>query len=296
MIQVNDDLIIPVYLNQRIVFDLIAMLKGGISTITRISSMESTDQQDDRRYGGAFGLSQALSSLLKIDVSGKKHQKKSDSAEIQRDEERVHTPSSLLQNLRTTLKKEDKIIFVDKNYKPEPRHIVEFTAFLRRNPLVQTMDAFLGLMDMAIGFASKTKHPGAKKIKSDEPKIIRKQMEKFLETLKAGDTVDIVSDTLECDYRAVITLEQEYLNDPTMSDLVDGQFIVMGKIIRVVPDVNSSISLIRKSALSAMPKSLLIEGLSHISKLSEEKDFSIPELELDIKGPVIHVLPVAIFA
>ena len=34
------ELIIPVYLNQRIVFDMIAMLQGGIATVTRICSAE----------------------------------------------------------------------------------------------------------------------------------------------------------------------------------------------------------------------------------------------------------------
>jgi hypothetical protein len=33
-----NNLIIPAYLNQRIVFDLIAMLQDGLSTVTRITS------------------------------------------------------------------------------------------------------------------------------------------------------------------------------------------------------------------------------------------------------------------
>jgi hypothetical protein len=292
----TDDLIVPVYLNQRIVFDMIAMLEGGISTVTRISSMESSAKGDDRRYGAAFGLSQALSSLLKIDISGNRLQKKDDSMAIKKDVERVHTPSSLMQSLRTRLKEEKRVTPVEKTYEPEAGHIVEFTAFLRRNPLIQTLDAFVGLMDLAIIFTDNKKQPGARKGESDENTKTRKQMEKFLQILRSGDTVDIVSDALESGHRAVITLEQEYLSDPTMSDLVDGQFNVLGKIIRVVPDANNAISLFRKSALSAMPKALLEQTFSPFSKLSKEQGFSIPDLEWDISGPVIHVLPISIFA
>ena len=67
-----DNLIIPAYLNQRIVFDLIAMLQDGLSTVTRITSVDSTADKDRKLYGAAFGLNQALSSLLKIDVSGRR--------------------------------------------------------------------------------------------------------------------------------------------------------------------------------------------------------------------------------
>jgi len=292
----NADLIIPVYLNQRIVFDLIAMLQNGISTITRVSSIESTAQEDARRYGAAFGLSQALSSLLRIDVSGGMDKKTTGSKGVHQNEERVHTPSSLLQKLREILKEENKIKLVDKEYKPESGDIVEFRAFLRRNPLIQTMDMFVGLMDMAIVFSGQPKHKAEKRAKPDDNRKIKNQMEKFLETLKAGNTVDIISDILESGHRAVITLEEEYLNDPTMADLVDGQFKVMGKIIRVVPDENNSISLVRKTALSAMSQAFLTEGLSHLSSLSEEQGFSLPQMEWEIKGPVIQVLPVAIFA
>jgi hypothetical protein len=36
----EDDLIIPVYLNQRIVFDLVAMLQGGIAAVTQVSQTQ----------------------------------------------------------------------------------------------------------------------------------------------------------------------------------------------------------------------------------------------------------------
>ena len=32
----DPDLIIPVYLNQRVVFDLVAMLQDGIATVTKV--------------------------------------------------------------------------------------------------------------------------------------------------------------------------------------------------------------------------------------------------------------------
>jgi len=37
----SDDLIIPVYLNQRVVFDLVAVLQNGIASVTQISQTHS---------------------------------------------------------------------------------------------------------------------------------------------------------------------------------------------------------------------------------------------------------------
>jgi len=45
-----------------------------------------------------------------------------------------------------------------------------------------------------------------------------------------------------------------------------------------------------------MPESIMGEAFSNFSALSTEQGFSIPPLELEIKGQVIQVLPVAIFA
>lgn len=300
MVDISQELIIPVYLNQRVVFDLIAMLQGGISTVTRITSSESYSGKDQQQYGAAFGLSKAFSTLLKIDVSGTRQKAQEDSSGIQKAEERVHTPASMFQSLRASLSDRKELLIVDKEYKPKIRDIIEFTAHLRKNPIIQTMDTFVGLMEMAILFSDtptqKTKQKGRKTHKPDDNKHIKKQMEQFLESLKTGDTVDIVSDSLQCDFKAVITLEREFLNDPTMSDLVDGQFNVLGKVIRVIDNEQDSINLIRKTAVSAMPEKIMSDAFSSFSALSSDEGFNLPPLELEVKGPVIQILPIAIFA
>lgn len=299
MSDIENELIIPVYLNQRIVFDMIAMLQGGIATVTKITSTESSSTGDKQQYGATFGLNKALSTLLRIDVSGNREKRKNDSLGTQTNEEKVHTPASMFQMLRRSLVADSKLSFIDEKYKPEIRQMVEFTAPLRKNPMLQTMDTLVELMNMAIVFSQappQQQHKSQKPQTPDTNKVIKAQMEQFLESLKAGDTVDIVSDKLTCGYKAVITLEREFLNDPTMSDLVDGHFNVLGKIVRVINDDTDSINLIRKTALSAMPESILSGALAGLSELSKTQGFKIPSMELEAKGPVLQVLPIAIFS
>ena len=57
----ENDLIISVYLNQRAVFDLMAMLQGGIATVTNVTETANHEQKktDDVKVG--FGLRNGIS-------------------------------------------------------------------------------------------------------------------------------------------------------------------------------------------------------------------------------------------
>lgn len=145
--------IIPVYLNQRIVFDLLAMLEGGIATVERVSATESKTTEDTRRYGAEFGLSKALSGILKIGVSGARESGQGSGTDIQRDSERYHTPASLFSNLRLRLQNRGLINALDETAGPSTDTFVEFTAPLERNPLIATLDSMASLMEIAVMFA-----------------------------------------------------------------------------------------------------------------------------------------------
>lgn len=300
----NQELIIAVYLNQRIVFDLIAMLQDGMSTVTRVNTSEESKETDASQYGTTFGLSQALSSLLKIDVSGSRNKSKDGSSGTQRSEERVHTPSSLFQKLRSTLKSEGKIVVIDNSYAPAPGDIIEFSTALRRNPLIQGMEAFLSLLEIVINFNDQQLQPAGgqqhkKHVQKQDPQIevksAKAQLGTILEGLKAGKTIDIVSDELEDGYRALITLDKEFLSDPTMADLVDGHFKIVGKVVRVISSSDESISFLRKAPLGAMSRQPLELAFSQFS-LAASSAFNLPEMEFDVSGPLIQVIPIAIFA
>ena len=121
-------------------------------------------------------------------------------------------------------------------------------------------------------------------------------MDAFSTSLKLGNTIDLTANNLESGHEAVVTLETEYLNDPLMSDLADGKFHVVGKVIRSFEDKNESISLIRKTALSKMPESVREQFFGALSALGTDKGFDIPALRWNISGPAIQIIPIAIYA
>lgn len=293
-----ENLIVPVYLNQRLVFDLLAMLQGGISTVTAVTKTESTAKSAEEKAGASFGLSQAFSSLLKIDLSGEKSKSSGTSGENKLSEERIHTPASLFYQLRNILLEKKILKLLSEKVSPEPGDIVEFGASLKRNPIVETMDSLSEMMNLAILFDDKGAQQKGQKSKNQasEHQKIKKQMEAFSESLKTGDTIDLTAENLSTGHAAVITVETGFLSDPMMSDLVDGKFRVLGKITRRVEDASESISLIRKTALSKMPSPLLMQVFEQLSSLGSEQGFDIPRLVWEVPAPAVQILPVAIYA
>lgn len=293
-----NNLIVPVYLNQRLVFDLLAMLQGGISMVTAVTRQDTAEGTLTEKAGASFGLSQALSSLLKIDLSAEKSASSEASNSNTISEERVHTPASLFYQLRNTLIEKKVIKNLDAS-NVEAGDIVEFEASLRRNPIIETMESLSELMSIAAVFNAEQekpqKHVARANNKTSEYEKINAQIRSLVSSLKAGNTIDLTAKHMKSNYEAVITVEVGYLSDPTMSDIVDGKFKVVGKVTRSV-EAHESINLLRKTALSKMPTAVLDQLFDALSSLGGTQGFSIPDLTLEIKGPALQIIPIAIYA
>ena len=290
-------LIVPVYLNQRTVFDLIAMLKGGLSTVTSVTQTESDNKSNQGEISSKLGTGGVLSSLLKVDLSGNLASTDTQDSGVVSSEERVHTPASLFYQLRNLLYENEMIYKMDDRI-GAPGSFVEFEGQLNRNPIIESLDIFFEFGKFAIGIdnttpAKRSRKSQTKDVGSNE---VLKMLKGLLELLKAGDTVDLVGIGINGNFSAVITLETGYLNDPMMSDLVDGQFKVLGVIVKSIHDESDSINLLRKTAFSKLPPDVMGGFFETLKNLRDEHEFDISPLGIEVKGPTIQILPVAIFA
>ncbi|KAB2892599.1 MAG: hypothetical protein OKBPIBMD_02122 [Chlorobi bacterium] len=289
----EEDLIIPVYLNQRIVFDLVAMLQGGIASVTQVTSSHTGEETKSKEISTGMGLSSALSTLLRIDFAGKAVGGTKSESEETRSEQRIHTPASLFITLRALLRDRQFIVNDGSGIDYKPGDIVEFVAVLERNPLLENTRAFIEFVDMMSVFGQSDQRKGS--TQPSELKKVKTQLESFVKAIQDSSTVDLTTRSMKSYHRAVITLEQQYLNDPKMADLIDGTFRVLGKIIRVVRDGEEPISLNRKSAMGKLPPAVLSE-LSRAFADPALGGFDLSPIEWEIAGPAIQVIPVAIFA
>lgn len=155
------ELLVPVYLNQKMVFDLLAMLQGGISTVTTVTQTTSETRADQQKISAGFGVSEVLSTLLRIKLSGDISNSNTQETDKIASEERIHTPASLFFQLRNLL--------IERNYlrdmtdtPPAARDFVEFEGSLRRNPIVETIDGLAAFGEMVLDFEEKPQKGGTK--------------------------------------------------------------------------------------------------------------------------------------
>jgi hypothetical protein len=293
--------LIPVYLNQRFVFDLLAMLQGGISTVTSISRSTEAERSSSGQIRASFGLSDVVASLLKVDLSSQAERRNQAKDVENTKEERIYTPASLFYQLRGLLEERDELQPIKGDTLPKPGDLVEFKASLTRNPVVQAFDSVSSMLEI-VEEIEKIPTPGTPIAKLKKPQtvsqslVVRQQVTALLRHLRAGDTIDLSAAGLPNGLEAVLTLEVPYLSDPTLSDLVDGHFVVLGKVIRSVNNANESINFLRKTPLAALPESVLTPLKGAFDSLAALHNIKLPAIRWEVPGPAIHVLPVAIYA
>ena len=306
------DLCVPIYLNQKIVFDLLAMLEDGFSQLSTVKTSTSESDTQKSGYGGSVGASNIFA-FLGVSLKGERSKEKGTTGQHEATAERIHTPNSLFFKLRSLLKESELITKVEKLEDIEGLSagcIVEFRALLRKNPLVDYIETFKRipvLVDLAAeeSQAQQTGNSG-KKGKGKKPAVATpnpkqqqgaayQQMETMETALKESDALEVIGEMLDIpNASAVLSTNVEYFNDRNASEMVDGEFRVLGKTVKVVgQDSNESINLLRKTAFGRF-HSEVFDELSKVA-LGVQEMIDLPEFKVEIVGPAIQVIPIAIF-
>ncbi len=90
--------------------------------------------------------------------------------------------------------------------------------------------------------------------------------------------------------------DKAFFSDPSLSDLVDGQYTVLGKVVRVLPEGSKEkLNLLRKTGLGKIQTQLLQEMTTKLQG-AEAAGFKTPDLAMEIEAPAIQVMPIATFA
>ena len=292
----KNGLIIPVYINEKIVLDMLAIMEDGFSTVSQVNYTEHIEKNSSKKLEAAASTSATiLSKLLKIDVSGEISQIGNDGKDTNVVKEKVHTNVSLLSKFRNFLI-DKKILKSELDFsKIEVGDFIEVDGELQKNPLINYMDIFVDIFRLADIFTEEPQLGSknqAKNQKQQDSKIV-KQIKSFSDELKHSGTIDfILSDEKGS---VVLSAQEQYLANDNISEILGGHFTVLGKVIFICKDENEYIDLLRKTTLSVLSEEMLEEMFSGL-KNSDTEQFNLPELVTKIKGPAAIVIPVAIYA
>lgn len=187
-----DQLMVPVYINEKIVLDMLAIIEDGFSTVSQVSYTEHKESNNAQKLeAGVSNSATLLSKLLKIDLKGELSHSGNSGENESVAKEKVHTNVSLLSKFRTFLV-DEKILksgFDVVNMKIGD--FIEIEGELQKNPLINYMDIFVDLFRMADIFADKPQLGGktqAKAQKQQENETV-KQIKSFADELKHSGTI-----------------------------------------------------------------------------------------------------------
>ena len=300
-----DQLIIPIYINEKIVLDMLAIIEDGFSTVSQVSYNEQTERNNAQKIGAETSTSfnvPLLSKLLKIDFHGEGELSHDTSNENQTSAqfEKVHTNVSLFSKFRTFLIKKEKSLKTEFNIsKMQIGDFIEFEGELQKNPLIEYLDKFVDLFRMneifsvkaQVNYKKRAKNRAANP-KSDDQRIL-KQMVSFRNELEHSGTTDFVLKSEEG--TVVLSVQNQYLTNDNISEILGGRFKVLGKVIAVCKTESEKINLLRKTTLSLLNVSDL-QLMIHTPLEEIREKFNFPELITEIHGPAIIVIPIAIYA
>ena len=291
-----NQLMIPVYINEKIVLDMLAIIEDGFSTVSQISYTEHRENNNNQKLevGGSTSTT-LLSKLLKIDLNGELSHVGNKEENQNISKEKIHTNVSLLSKFRTFLI-DAKILQTEFNVSTmKIGDFIELEGELQKNPLFSYMDIiedFFRLNDIFndVSQLGDKKVARAQKLQNDK---VAKQIKSFTDELKHSGTIDfILSDTKGT---VVLSAQEQYLSNDNISEIIGGRFKVFGKVIAICKDENENIDLLRKTSLSVIDHDKLSEAFSGLNNDSV-KGYNFPELKTQIPGPAVMVIPVAIYA
>lgn len=260
----NRQLSIPIYLNQKVVFDLLTIIEQGFSNIKRIHINNTHDNLNKNK------------DLLFLSIHKEPN------------EEKVFTPSALFSKLRDELKQRKFLKTLDNSFKINELStgdFVEFTALLRKNPLIETIEGFIEFMEIASLFEQTPENNEMK------------QMKEFINKISKNNTLDLLGtiNHKTKNIQAVVPVEFEYFTNKTPADLIDGHFTVLGKVIKNINSSNNeSIDLLRGTRLGLLPDQVKRELLQQFNSIEAMK-FQFPKLTFEVKGPALQIVPIAIY-
>ena len=291
-----DQLMVPVYINEKIVLDMLAIIEDGFSTVSQVSYNEHKENSNVQKLeSGVSTSANILSKLLKIDLKGEVSHSGNSGENTSVAKEKVHTNVSLLSRFRTFLVNE-KILksgFDTANIKIGD--FIEVEGELQKNPLINYLDIFLDLFRMVDIFTEKPQlgsKTQTKAQKQQENEIVT-QIKSFADELKHSGTIDFI--LFDDVGTVVLSAQEQYLSNDNISEILGGHFKVLGKVIAICKDETENVDLLRKTTLSIFPIDQITEIFSGFQN-SGIKQFNLPELKTQIPGPAVIVIPVAIYA
>lgn len=297
-IESSKKIVLPVYLDTKIVLDMLCIMDDGLSMVKSITTSDASSDKDAIRLDAKVGLKNVFS-LLGFDASaGIKGEINTDfsNSNVQT-YDKVYTMTSLFSKLRRKMCESDMLSLIkgkDDFEKINAGDYAELKGDMEINPLIDLLDDSKELMKIAGVFSDEPNDKKTKTNKSNnnENRIIISQIEGIRKVLCGGNRFDIICKSTS-GINAVIPVNGDYFVDSNKKELSQGTYTVLGKIIKKY-SINEEISLFRNSSLAFL-KDNMIKGIFNEKNMNGIVELTDKDISTEINGPAILIKPIAIY-
>lgn len=282
----KNKLTIPIYLNTKIVFDMLATIEDGFADVKNVQTSKNKNQVNDVEAN--IGTNN-LFALLNIGVRGN-HKSTSDNGKTII-EERTHTPVSLFQKLKEQL---ENAKFINRDINNlNIGDFVEIQGTLKNNPVIDMLYGFKEIITLANLFTdSKPKKNKNKKEDVFTDDNINSQIDGLINGLQADGKKDIICESDKINI--ILPTDENYFLNNNMSEVTDGNYKILGKVIQICLEYGE-ISLLRNTVFSKLQLDKMNEFQNFFSDPSLTQFVGEGGIKTVISAPVIMVIPIAIY-
>ena len=281
------DIVVPVYLDAEIMLDILATLDNGLSLSEKIkiTSGELSERE------GSVGIS--LSKVLPfVDISASGGLSKSKALSSESQSERVQTPGSLFNKVRTKLI-ESQILRRIETIKDwdalTEGSFVEIIGNFSPNPISSSIERLLEVLkifepvftpnigDNQLGF----------KVMKDIMNSLIGDIDKSESRFYLINLVDMQ------DHKALTQLSKNHLQDGSREIIPKDNYKLLGKVVKKIDE--GHIKTLESSTFFGLLDEQMIQGFRRSFEELAKNGFKIPGLKDEIDAPLVVLLPIAVY-
>lgn len=227
---------------------MLASINDGFTQVTKLKTASAAESNLGGMIEADLG-NKNIFALLGVKLKGKTDINHSREHNKEQEQEKIHTPSSLFNNLKGQLFKEKLVKRIEgKIDNIQPGEFIEISGILKINPLIRMMENMTRVLELATVMQNDGTGKKAKQKNLEDKKTIT-QMEAFTNSLKANGMVDMICEMNEMNgIKAVLPVYMDYFFNGNSSEIVDGKFKILGKVAKVC-DQDEKIDLLRNTSL-----------------------------------------------
>ena len=285
------DFILPLYLNQRFVYDILAIKNDGFTEFYEIKDKKEENDEIDSKVNANFGCNNDFS-LIKAGVDAELEASMTTDNNNEKTYKRTHTPTSLFMQVYQYLQDNNKIVKLES--KEDLQNIssgefVEIKSNIEINTIVEFFETFskvINITDAFLGFSNIDN----KKSNNNPLLQLKKPVDNIIKVLETENDKVKYGICRLGDKEIVLKLNKEYFINSDYSEIKNGEFRIIGKVMEIIPE-GEKVLLNRENAVGLYDPKMFEQVKEALKTIP---NINIQEFKDEVDGLTCIIMPIAI--